>query len=1064
MSFFTDNLPTYLNKAGDWLQNLGSVQLPFKIPKPPTPQSFLSPPALLQQQKNRQVIETGLSGAARGIGSVVSPFVQTGQAVRGFTRKKIDEPIETALSKIMRTSKEDVRKQAERAQFTVFSAGLGAPKALSGLKNLSQEARKFKTAEEFVKNTDLTIKEKPTVLFRGFSRDNVQAQQLVSGKHFSDDLNVAREFADTGRSGTKIVSAYKLSPNAKIADLDQVKAFLSQKGILANKENLTKAIKDAGYDGAVGTLPGHGKEFIITNERMVKDIQYKPFTALTESQLTDIWNQANKASGGTKELGFLKSVTEETNIRVGGQYIPRATDELAIKARNLVRENVKEAERIVLTGTDDKAVATGVELLKHYSDEIGKSITQTVKNSLNESAAKIANLMAQNLMEQGRSIQAAAILSRLTPEGQVRFAAQEIVRYNTSVAKARGGLFGLKKKIPKLTSAEANKIISDMKAIQAMPESAEKAIKFQQLQEFISSRIPSPLINKIIAVWKAGLLTGVKTSGLNIFSNISHAISEIVKDVPAAIVDSVASLFTRKRTLAFTARGIGSGTKEGFSKGWQYLKTGYSERDILIKLDVRKVNFGKGKIARALQKYEETIFRILGSEDQPFYYGAKARSLYSQAIAKAKNAGVRGAEKTKFIENLIQNPTDEMLGYAVLDAETAVYQNSTTLGKIARQIQKAPGGEFVLPFGRTPSAVATQIIHYSPVGLVNTIISSIGKGRFDQRLFSQGIGRGLVGTLPLAVGAALWKKGLVTLDFPSSEKERELWKVEGRTANSIKVGDKWRTVPSLGPAGNIVLIGAHFQKALEESGSPTDAGMKALMGSAKSFTEQTFLTGINNAVSAITDPERSASNFGSSFLSSWIPTIVGDVSRAFDPLERRTSETFIGRAQAKIPGLRQKLEPKVSVLGEERPRVGSFLEVMIDPTRPSPGYETPVIAELRRLWNLGYHASPTLLGDKKGYPALTPQQNTSLWGRAGAITNNKLGGLFSKDEYWKLSDEEKTKTIESFVAKAKLFARAEKVIELTQGLEGEALLTKLKELKAGLLMNKEVFKEYQRLR
>lgn len=158
---------------------------------------------------------------------------------------------------------------------------------------LFEEARKYKSAEEFVKNTDLSIKEKPEVLFRGFSRSNVQAQQLLEGKHFSDDLRIAEEFADWGKhQEQKMVTAYKLSPNAKIADLDKVKRFLTQKKILANKETLTKAIKDAGYDGAVGTLPGKGNEFIMVNERMLKEIQNKPFTALTPKELTDIWNKA----------------------------------------------------------------------------------------------------------------------------------------------------------------------------------------------------------------------------------------------------------------------------------------------------------------------------------------------------------------------------------------------------------------------------------------------------------------------------------------------------------------------------------------------------------------------------------------------------------------------------------------------------------------------------------------------------------------------------------------------------------------------------------------------------
>ena len=99
----------------------------------------------------------------------------------------------------------------------------------------------------------------------------------------------------------------------------------------------------------------------------------------------------------------------------------------------------------------------------------------------------------------------------------------------------------------------------------------------------------------------------------------------------------------------------------------------------------------------------------MGAEDQPFYYGAKARSLASQAIAQAKNEGLKGAEATKFIEDLIKNPTDKMMKYAVSDAEIAVFQNKTTLGEIAQAVQKAPGGEIVVPTGQNQINIEEDI-------------------------------------------------------------------------------------------------------------------------------------------------------------------------------------------------------------------------------------------------------------------------------------------------------------------------------------------------------------------
>ena len=755
------------------------------------------------------------------------------------------------------------------------------------------------------------------------------------------------------------------------------------------------------------------------------------------------------------ERGFISSVKEALPEakKVAGQYIPRSTDDLAIKAKNFIRDDIVGAERLAMTGADDSAVAVASELIKKYGDDAAKATDEVQAGILYDKAAEIANTIAPKLTEAGRTVQAASILGRLTPEGQIRFAAKHIQKYNETAVR----------KIPELTGQQAKFISEEMKTIQGMKNGIERAEKFQKLQDYIKDLVPTPLIKKIIAVWKAGLLTGVKTSGLNLFSNLSHSITETAKDIPATVVDSVASLFTGQRTKTF--KGVsGKGLKEGFDKGLRYFKTGFDERNIAQKLDYTKVNFGKGKIAKVFQTYTDTVFRALGTADQPFYYGALARSLGDQATAQGLNKGLKGKALKEFSEKLVQNPTEEMLRYGIADASTAVFQNETYLGKAAKALQNIPiVGEIVVPFGRTPSAVATQIVNYTPIGTVAEIAKQVAKGKFDQRLFSEAVGRGMVGTAVLYLGWEMGKKSMIALDRPTGEREQKLWELEGRKPNSIKIGGKWRSPMVLGPAGNLLLIGGHFNKAFSESGSPTEALSEAAFGSAKSFTEQTFLTGLNQSNKALNDPKTYASSYLGNMVGSLVPTIVSDVSRATDPLERR-KENISENVLARIPGARQSLEPQVDVLGKEVERIGNPLEVLIDPTRPYPIKDSPVINELRRLTDAGFEVSPTLLGDKKGYESLSQKENTQLWKRAGEIIDGKLGNLFNSEQYKKLKEDEKGKKVESFVDKSKLVARAEMVMILTEGLSGEALKQKLSELKAGGLMTREVYNKYIELR
>jgi hypothetical protein len=313
------------------------------------------------------------------------------------------------------------------------------------------------------------------------------------------------------------------------------------------------------------------------------------------------------------------------------------------------------------------------------------------------------------------------------------------------------------------------------------------------------------------------------------------------------------------------------------------------------------------------------------------------------------------------------------------------------------------------------------------------------------------------------LGTELFKKGMVNLEYPKGEREQKLWEIEGRTPNSIKIGDKYRNVNVFGPGGFVLLAGANFQKSLQENGSPFRAIVDSMAGGVKSLSEQTFLQGINQIVSALDDPSRFFEGYFSNTISSVIPTLVGDLAKSFDEVQRRTP-AILDKLKAKIPGLRQTLEPQITVLGQERLRGGNWIETMIDPSRPSKVLTSNVVQELRRITNTGYNVSPTQLGDKQGYKGLTPQENTALWEKTGELINSKLDNLFNLEQYKKLPDDKKAKIIEDVISKSKVLARVQAVMDITEELSGQELKNKLSELKAGGLMIREVFDKYLELK
>ncbi len=150
---------------------------------------------------------------------------------------------------------------------------------------LIQEAKKYKSAEEFVRAQD--------TFYRGEGgKDIAQGKALMAeGRHFAMDSEYPKRF------GT--VSEYAAKPGAKVFDasgLDypeiRAKLGLPNTGKISyiSQAEYTKALKAKGYDILKydGTYQSTGKPFVHT-------VEITPNSFITKSQLTDIYNQAQKS-------------------------------------------------------------------------------------------------------------------------------------------------------------------------------------------------------------------------------------------------------------------------------------------------------------------------------------------------------------------------------------------------------------------------------------------------------------------------------------------------------------------------------------------------------------------------------------------------------------------------------------------------------------------------------------------------------------------------------------------------------------------------------------------------
>lgn len=536
------------------------------------------------------------------------------------------------------------------------------------------------------------------------------------------------------------------------------------------------------------------------------------------------------------------------------------------------------------------------------------------------------------------------------------------------------------------------------------------------LATFVSKLGESSGLEKAVGLWKASLLTGLRTHEANIIGNTAMAGLETIKDIPATGFDMVRSAITRSpRTKAF---GVGTitdqfgGAIKGGKNAWEVLKTGTDPQD-LTKAEFNKpLRYGNTPLGKAAQLMTNAVFRTLGAEDKIFYGAAYNRSMGEQMRLARINGKV------------VTEPTDEMIKAAVKDALYSTFTNENDLSNAIKGAKQAGGRkvaaaiDIIAPFTKTPTNVAkATFIDYTPVGLIDAVTQKIfGKEKIDNKDLAEAFGRSLTGTGALWLGVELAKRGLVSGASSNKETERSQAELENKTPNSIFINGAWQSASKISPLGNLILLGA----AYHESGG--NLAETAFAG-AKGFSENSFLKGLSTAGQAFNEPKRNASNFINSAVSGYVPSIVSDIARGLDT-DKRKPEGLVEKIQSRVPGLREALPEKLNALGEPVKEQGNFFSKIANPFNPSKPSDDPIVNEFKRVgYNLNYTGDSISIDgvDTK----LTRDQEREYQKLAGKYIKQYIPEFINSSGYSGLSKDDQRDMIEKMVNTAKEQAREE---------------------------------------
>lgn len=524
------------------------------------------------------------------------------------------------------------------------------------------------------------------------------------------------------------------------------------------------------------------------------------------------------------------------------------------------------------------------------------------------------------------------------------------------------------------------------------------------LRKFMLSKDFNPTwLDKGYEFWINSILSGPWTHTVNITSNTLFVGMKPIEKALYATADIPLSAFTGRRTHFFAEipqqiKGAGQAL---FTR--KKLATGIAKGS---KLDIRTghIRGAKGEIIRMPT-------RVLVGEDNFSKRLVGFMEHLGRAEAIARQEGLKGPALVLRRNQLIANPTERLVTEVAREQLIRTFQDSTGLSEMLRVVQAVPGGRWILPFRTTLASIVNKGLDRSPVGFIKIGVKGVKAlkgGTYPQYQLAMDLGNASLGTAMFAGVAYGLKKGVITGAAPKDRGKRDVFYKQNKQPYSILYRGNYIPISRIEPYGTSAMQMIDFLQGYFESDKEIPSGKlaDAVTSMFNTYTNKTFLSGMTNAVKAITDPERYGETWIIRMLTGFSPfsALTRQTTQMADTTVRKP-EGIVEAFKAQIPGLAEQVPARVSSFGEiiKRKPIGFSRFTPFPITRQ----ENDIVAnELARLdISLGY-PSKKIDGEKMDRKTY----NYFLSKTGGAATRTLLG-VMQNPGYKDLPDEYKKKLI-----------------------------------------------------
>lgn len=418
------------------------------------------------------------------------------------------------------------------------------------------------------------------------------------------------------------------------------------------------------------------------------------------------------------------------------------------------------------------------------------------------------------------------------------------------------------------------------------------------------------------------LLSGPGTQEVNFVSNLINAFAIPTQQFIGGLTTFDASMMLNA---VKTVQGM---VATAYDSTDVALKALYNAEGILDPQNAKIEEALADKFAKtAVGQVMNTPSRLLLGMDEFFKQSAYRGRIFADASEIARKRGLKGKDKTDFIQGYIKNSFDETgkatRGEALLQAQRTTFTEQLHKGGLGAKLQTLAAGHptirFVVPFVRTPINILSTALQHVPVA------GALSRRWREDFAFggarrAQAIGKMVIGSALVTMAASHVAQGNITGSGPADPRIRKVW-LKNNRPYSVRIEQedgsvRWISYARYEPMGQLLALTADYAEIMNnkyQENASRNIPMAILMATAENSINKTFTQGIHEFMSILNDPspykrERALNNMLASFVPNALNQMNGDDAY-------REARTLMDAVWSRT-GNFEKVDPKRNVLGE----------------------------------------------------------------------------------------------------------------------------------------------------